>query len=59
VARLNAETTTALSNPDLRNKLAALGAVVTPSTPEAAAAFLKSESAKWEQVIRAAGIKAD
>ena len=42
-----------------REKLGALGAVITPSSPQEAAAFLKSESAKWEQVIRAADIKAD
>jgi len=33
--------------------------VVQGSTPASAAAFLASEMAKWEPVIRAAGIRAD
>ncbi len=59
VAKLNAETRKALADAGTREKLGALGAVITPSSPQEAAAFLKSESAKWEQVIRAADIKAD
>lgn len=59
VAKLNAETRKALADAGTREKLGALGAVITPSSPQEAAAFLKSESAKWERVIRAADIKAD
>ena len=59
VARLNAETRTALADPAVRERLNGLGAVITPSSPEEATAFLKSESAKWERVIRAANIQAD
>ncbi len=59
VAKLNAETVKALGDTNVRERLNALGAVVTPSTPEQAAAFLKSESAQWEKVIRAADIHAD
>jgi tripartite-type tricarboxylate transporter receptor subunit TctC len=33
--------------------------VVRDSTPESAAEFLRSEIAKWEPIIRAAGIRAD
>ena len=59
VDRLNTETGKALADANVRERLNALGAVVTPSTPEQAAAFLRSESAQWEKVIRAANIQAD
>ncbi|WPB57403.1 tripartite tricarboxylate transporter substrate binding protein [Xylophilus sp. GOD-11R] len=59
VARLNAETRKALADPAVRERLNGLGAVITPSSPQETAAFLKSESAKWEQVIRTANIKGD
>ena len=59
VARLNAETRKALADPAVRERLNGLGAVITPSSPAEAAAFLKTESAKWERVIRAANIQAD
>ena len=59
VSKLNAETLKALADPGVRERLNALGAVITPSSSADAAAFLKSESAKWEKVIRDANIKAD
>lgn len=59
IARLNTETRAALADPGVRERLGALGATITPSSPEECAAFLKSEAAKWEQVIRAAHIQGD
>ncbi|WP_228530032.1 tripartite tricarboxylate transporter substrate binding protein [Diaphorobacter caeni] len=59
VSKLNAETLKALADPGVRERLNALGAVITPSSSADAAAFLKSESAKWEKVIHDANIKAD
>ncbi|QHI98466.1 tripartite tricarboxylate transporter substrate binding protein [Xylophilus rhododendri] len=59
VARLNTETRKALADPAVRDRLNGLGAVITPSSPAQAADFLKSESAKWERVIRAANIQPD
>lgn len=59
VTRLNAETRKALSDQGVRERLNGLGAVITPSTPNEAAAFLKTEAAKWERVIRAANIQAE
>ena len=59
VARLNAETRKALADPTAREHLVALGAVVTPGTPEQLAAFLQSEVAKWSAVIKAAHIEAE
>ncbi|MES2187462.1 MAG: tripartite tricarboxylate transporter substrate binding protein [Pseudomonadota bacterium] len=59
VARLNAETAKALADGGVRERLNGLGAVITPSSPEQTATFLRSESAQWEKVIRAADIHAD
>jgi tripartite-type tricarboxylate transporter receptor subunit TctC len=57
VAKLNAETQKALADPGVRERLNALGAVVTPSTPPQLAAFLQTEVAKWARVIKAANIE--
>jgi tripartite-type tricarboxylate transporter receptor subunit TctC len=59
IARLNAETAKALMQPDTKEKLAAMGAEPIPSTPEAAAAFIKTETAKWAQVVKASGARVD
>ena len=45
--------------PELEDKLAATGTEPRTSTPEAFAAYLKSEIAKWGEVIRKAGVRAD
>jgi tripartite-type tricarboxylate transporter receptor subunit TctC len=59
VARLNAETLKALADPAVRERLTALGAVITPSTPEQFGAFLRAEIDKWAAVIKAARIQPD
>jgi tripartite-type tricarboxylate transporter receptor subunit TctC len=59
IARLNAETAKALMQPDIKEKLAAMGAEPIPSTPEVAAAFIKTETAKWAQVVKASGARVD
>ena len=45
IATLNAATVAALDDPAVKQKLVDLGATVRPSTPEAFAAFLKTEEA--------------
>ena len=58
LARLNAAVRHASANPELRQRLEqVLGMTVTPSTPEEAAAFMRSETVKWTNAIRAAGIE--
>jgi len=52
VARLNAETTKALADPEVRGKLAAQGFDVVGSAPEEFLAFARAESEKWAKVIR-------
>lgn len=59
VGKVNAEAARALQSADLKGRLAALGLEPVGSTPEAAAAFIKAEIAKWAPVVKAAGMKAD
>lgn len=56
---LHREITRALDAADLRSRLAAIGAQPTPNTPEAFAEFIKAEHAKYAQVIKASGARAD
>ena len=58
-ARLNKAFVDALNSPDVKARLATLMAEPAPSTPEAFGAFVRTEHAKYEQVVRASGAKAD
>lgn len=57
VRRLNAELNAALQLPDIRERLATLGAEPLGGTPEDVAARLRGDLAKWSEVIRAANIR--
>ena len=59
VTRLNAELAKALNAPDMRERAAAEGAELAGSSPDALAAFLDTEVAKWARVIRISGAKAE
>ncbi|MBY0438826.1 MAG: tripartite tricarboxylate transporter substrate binding protein [Burkholderiales bacterium] len=59
VTRINRDVVGVLGTPEAREALLAAGAEPTPTTPEAFAAFQKSEIAKWTRVIREAGIKVE
>ena len=48
-----------LKKPETREKLSALGLDVQGSTPEAMAAFIRSEIARWEPVVKASGAKVE
>ncbi len=56
VARLNKEIGAILVLPDVKDYLFRQGLDVAPGTPEAFAAYIKSETAKWAKVIKAAGL---
>lgn len=57
-AKIRADTATVLRDPDLRERLRAFGAD-PGAVGEDLAAFLRADLARWGQVVRAAGIKAD
>ena len=57
IAKINADTNAALAYAPVKTRFEQLGAVPKGSTPEALAAFLKSETDKWGPVIRDARIK--
>jgi tripartite-type tricarboxylate transporter receptor subunit TctC len=59
VARLNAELVKTMHSPELKERLDALATEPVTSTPEEFAALIKSEIAKWGEVVRDAGLKAD
>jgi len=59
VARLNAEATKALADPEVRGKLDAQGFDVVGSTPGEFLAFARAESEKWAKVIRDYNIRVE
>jgi tripartite-type tricarboxylate transporter receptor subunit TctC len=59
IDKLNAALRTALAAPEVAQRLATDGAEVAASTPEAYAADIAAEEAKWSPIIRKAGIKAE
>jgi tripartite-type tricarboxylate transporter receptor subunit TctC len=58
VERLNAEAVKALASPDVKEKLAVLGAEPMPMSTSAFDAFLRSETARMAEIVKSAGIKA-
>ena len=59
VRRLNAEIVKIINLPEVREKLVGLGAEPAPTTPEAFGALVKSEVAKWADVVKKSGAKVD
>lgn len=57
VDRLNAEITAALKDPEIVTKMRNLGVEPAPSTADAFAGYIRSETAKWGKVIQQAHIK--
>ncbi len=57
--RLNRVFVDALNAPETKTRFAALFAEPVPTTPEQFGAFMKSELAKYEQVVKATGAKVD
>ena len=56
VARLNAAANKALQDPEVKARMADFSATIVGSTPEALAAHVKAEVAKWAPVVKAAGV---
>ncbi len=59
IARLNAEVHKAMNDPEVRQRLAAEGAESAPGTPEELGRFMRAEVARWAEVIRLTGMRAD
>lgn len=59
IAALNAAAREILLSPEVRDRLALLGAEPAPSTPEELLAFMKQEQARYEELIKRLGIKAE
>ena len=55
--RINQEIASALSQPDVKERLAALGVVGAPSSPADFSAFIKSESVKLARIVKTTGVK--
>lgn len=59
IARLNREINAALADPVMRAKLADLGGVPIPGTPEQFWALHRMETEKWAKIVQASGAKAE
>ncbi len=59
VASLNQQVTQAMRSAPVVERMNKEGAEIVASTPEEAGAFVRTEVAKWADVIKAAGIKID
>jgi tripartite-type tricarboxylate transporter receptor subunit TctC len=59
VAKLNADVNEVMGLPDVQASLVKQGLLPTTSTPQALAALIKSDEARWSKVIRDAKITAD
>ena len=57
VGQLNAEALKALASPEVKEKLAVLGAEPMPMAPAAFDAFIRAEVARMAEIVKAAGIK--
>jgi tripartite-type tricarboxylate transporter receptor subunit TctC len=59
VAAVNGALVRALAAPEAKAKILAMGGVIASNTPEQFAAYVKSETEKWAQVVKAAHVKID
>lgn len=57
VRKMSTDTMAALGDAAVKAKLEATGVIVAPSTPQELGDFIKAEIAKWEVVIKEAGIR--
>lgn len=59
VARLNGELVRIMHSPELKERLATMATEPRTSSPEEFAAYIKEEMARWGEVVRKTGIKAE
>ena len=58
ISRLNSEVNRGLGQPDVKAKLASVGAEVVGTSPEELAKFVGAESEKFARLIKLSGAKA-
>jgi tripartite-type tricarboxylate transporter receptor subunit TctC len=59
INRLHAETVKALQSAEVRQNLLAQGFEISPSGPDAFAAFIRTEREKWAKVVKFSGARAN
>jgi len=59
VQRLNTEVQKALADGNVRARLAELGVSTEPRTPEQFGAYLRSETQKWNDLVKRTGLRAE
>lgn len=59
VNRLNSEINKVLNDPAMRERMQADGTTVFTSTPDEFAALMKSDSARWADIVKKTGIRID
>ena len=59
LTKWHADVVAVLALPEIRERVAQLGFEVVGNTPEAYAALVRSDIAKWQKVVKASGAKAD
>jgi tripartite-type tricarboxylate transporter receptor subunit TctC len=57
IARLNREANEGLVQPDIKVRLADIGTIPLLLSPAAFKAYIAAEAAKWDKVVKTAGIK--
>ena len=59
IAKLNQQINAALADPVFRKRVTDMGVTIMGGTPEDVKTFIASESVKWSEVVRRAGVKID
>jgi tripartite-type tricarboxylate transporter receptor subunit TctC len=59
IATLNGALRKALDEGEVKKRITSEGGIPSPTTPDGLTAFIKAETAKYEKIIAAAGIKTD
>jgi len=59
ISTLNAAIRKALDDPDVRKRITSEGGTPSPTSPEGLAAFIKAETAKYEKIVKSAGLKSE
>lgn len=57
IGRIHAELVKALTTPEARSQFLGMGREVIVNTPEELSAQIRAEAAKWDRVIKSAGLK--